>query len=110
MKLLLDENLSRRLVPVLQQAYPQTSHVVLLGLERAGDREIWHHARACDFVIVTKDEDFVGLLGVLGFPPRLIRILSGNASNDRVAKALLDARERIEASFSAGQVGLIELY
>ena len=37
MKLLLDENLSRRLVPFLQHAYPGTSQVVLLGLESASD-------------------------------------------------------------------------
>ena len=35
MKLLLDENLSRRLVPFLQEAYPGSSQVVLLGLEQA---------------------------------------------------------------------------
>jgi hypothetical protein len=37
MKLLLDENLSRRLVPFLQEAYPGSSQVVLLGLEQASD-------------------------------------------------------------------------
>ncbi|MBP6808741.1 MAG: DUF5615 family PIN-like protein [Chromatiaceae bacterium] len=37
MKLLLDENLSRRLVPFLQAAFPGSSQVVLEGLERAND-------------------------------------------------------------------------
>jgi predicted nuclease of predicted toxin-antitoxin system len=40
MKLLLDENLSRRLVPFLQNAYPDSSQVVLLGLESATDLSI----------------------------------------------------------------------
>ena len=35
MKLLLDENLSRRLVPFLQQDYPGSSQVLLLGLALA---------------------------------------------------------------------------
>lgn len=35
MKLLLDENLSRRLIPFLQHDYPGSSQVVLLGLEAA---------------------------------------------------------------------------
>ncbi len=35
MKLLLDENLSRRLVPFLQQDYPGSTQVALIGLERA---------------------------------------------------------------------------
>lgn len=55
MKLLLDENLSRRLVPFLQAAYPGSTQVALEGLERASDLGIWQYAKAHDFVIVTKD-------------------------------------------------------
>lgn len=51
MNLLLDQNLSRRLVPVLEPAYPGTSQVVLLGMERASDREIWQFAREQGFLI-----------------------------------------------------------
>ena len=46
MKLLLDENLSRRLVPFLQHDYPGTNQVVLIGMESASDKDIWHKARA----------------------------------------------------------------
>ena len=62
MKLLLDENLSRRLVPFLLHDYPGSSHVSLLGLESASDVDvwnIWNTAKAQDFVIVTRDADFV---------------------------------------------------
>lgn len=41
MKLLLDENLSRRLVPFLQHDYPDSAQVVLLGLESASDIVVW---------------------------------------------------------------------
>ena len=58
MKLLLDENLSRRLIPFLLHDYPGSGHVVLTGLESASDRQIWEHARAHGFVIVTRDADF----------------------------------------------------
>ncbi|MBA3596291.1 MAG: DUF5615 family PIN-like protein [Methylibium sp.] len=44
MKLLLDENLSRRIVPALQAAYPGTSQVVLEGLQQASDATVWQHA------------------------------------------------------------------
>lgn len=44
MKLLLDENLSRRLVPALKDHYPGTSQVVLEGLEAAEDQKIWDYA------------------------------------------------------------------
>jgi predicted nuclease of predicted toxin-antitoxin system len=58
MKLLLDENLSRRLVPFLLTAYPESTQVVLVGLEAASDVQIWEYAKAHDFVIVTQDADF----------------------------------------------------
>ena len=40
MKLLLDENLSRRLVPFLQENYPESSQVALLGMEQTSDVEL----------------------------------------------------------------------
>ena len=58
MKLLLDENLSRRLIPFLQHDYPGSSQVVLLGLEAASDSVVWHIAKDHGFVIVTRDADF----------------------------------------------------
>ena len=40
MKLLLDENLSRRIVPFLQSAFPGSTQVALLGLETASDSQM----------------------------------------------------------------------
>jgi len=74
MKLLLDENLSRRLVPFLQHAYPETSQVVLLGMESATDKEVWQRARDEGFVIVPRDADFQELSLVWGQPPQVIRL------------------------------------
>ena len=58
MKLLLDENLSRRLVPFLQHDFPDTSQVVLLGMQSASDKEVWQKAKDDGYVIVTRDADF----------------------------------------------------
>ncbi|MBK4734870.1 DUF5615 family PIN-like protein [Noviherbaspirillum sp. DKR-6] len=45
MKLLLDENISRRILPMRIESYPDSSHVSLLGIERADDRSIWRFAK-----------------------------------------------------------------
>lgn len=58
-KLLLDENLSRRLAPSLQAVYPGSSQVDLLDLSGANDHAVWTYARAHDFAIVTKDDDYL---------------------------------------------------
>ena len=41
MKLLFDQNLSPRLVTRLTDIYPGSSHVFLLGLDKAEDSEVW---------------------------------------------------------------------
>lgn len=100
MKLLLDENLSRRLAPLLQERFPESSQVCLLGLERASDREIWDYAKAHGFVVVTCDSDFEALSLLYGAPPAVIRLKSGNLSRAAILALLNDhhalLRELIE--------------
>ena len=58
MKLLLDQNLSPRLAENLIVLFPDSAHVRHLGLERAGDEEVWRHARDHEHVLVSNDADF----------------------------------------------------
>ena len=74
MSLLLDENLSPRLVQRLASLFPGLIHVRDVGLKTATDGEIWDWARANDCTIVTTDADFVALSQRLGWPPKLIRM------------------------------------
>jgi predicted nuclease of predicted toxin-antitoxin system len=89
-RLLLDENLSRRLVPFLQAAFPGSSQVVLEGLERANDWEVWQYASEQGFVVVTKDSDFHELSVLHGQPPQVIWLQIGNASKARIMQVLLN--------------------
>lgn len=109
MKLLLDENLSYRIVSSLQDCYPGSTQVTLVGLERAHDRAIWAYAKANDYVIVTKDEDFQGLLGTVGHPPQIIRLLIGNSVNQTVINALLHNASVIIATLEDPKIGLVEI-
>jgi predicted nuclease of predicted toxin-antitoxin system len=77
-KLLLDQNLSPRLVRTLEAAYPGSSHVRLVGLRDADDAVVWEFARDHDFIIVSKDSDFHQRSFVFGFPPKVIWIRRGN--------------------------------
>ena len=45
MKLLLDENLSDRVVPQILDLYPDSAHVKLLGLMQTNDTLIWSYAQ-----------------------------------------------------------------
>ncbi len=109
MKLLLDENLSRRVVPLLQAAFPESSQVVLEGLEQSSDLEVWQYAKNHGFVIVTKDSDFYELSLLHGTPPRVICLQVGNVSKGKVMELLLDHREAIEQRFADPETAYIEI-
>lgn len=79
--LLLDENVSPRLVPKLEPLFPGTrcvERVAELGAA-ATDRAVWQYARTRGLAIVTKDKDFVDLVVRFGHPPKVIRLTIGNA-------------------------------
>lgn len=109
MKLLLDENLSRRLVPFLQEAYPGTSQVALIGLESVTDRVLWDFARTQDYVLVTKDADFEELSILNGAPPYVIWLRGDNPDKGTVLKLLLENRTHIESAI-ASAIACVELY
>ena len=109
MKLLLDENLSRRLVPFLSHDFPGSSHVVLLGLESASDKEVWQRARDDGFVVVTRDADFQELSLVWGAPPQVIRLRTPNQTRAAVLKLLLDNKDIITSALLSEGRASIEL-
>lgn len=53
MKLLLDQNLSYRLLASLVELYPESAQVGQLGMGESSDHEIWDYAKRNEFVIVT---------------------------------------------------------
>ncbi len=62
MKLLFDESLSPRLVVLLRDLFPESESALLNGLAGVGDRKILSYAAANDFILVSTDSDFEGLL------------------------------------------------
>ena len=59
LKLLLDQNLSFRLLDKLEAAYLSSAHVKFVGLDQADDLTVWQFAKDNGFTIVTKDSDGV---------------------------------------------------
>ena len=78
MRLLFDQNLSFRLVQRLDDLFPGSSQVRLLGLAAAKDAEIWRFAKENEFGIVTLDADFGDMAGLYGPPPQVIWLRCGN--------------------------------
>lgn len=84
-----DSQLSQYLAPWLAETFGMEAHSAQeLGLLQATDREIYQAAREAGAVIMTKDNDFLGLLNRLGSPPQVLWITCGNTSNARLRQIL----------------------
>lgn len=95
MKLLLDENLSLRLVESLADLYPESNHVHNLGLGGAGDSEVWDYAKQHGLAIVSKDSDFAERSVLEKNPPKIIWIRLGNCATADVERLLRSMHEAI---------------
>ena len=62
MKLLFDESLSPRLVELLRDLFPESESALRNGLAGGGDLRILEYASAGNFILVSTDSDFEGLL------------------------------------------------
>ncbi|MBF0455787.1 MAG: DUF5615 family PIN-like protein [Magnetococcales bacterium] len=109
MKLFLDQNLSRRMAPMLQERFPGTVSAALLNMKRSSDQEIWEYARENGFVIVTRDSDFQDMSVVLGSPPPVIRLLMRNPSWRYVGGRLLEIESSILESLESGEIAYLEV-
>jgi predicted nuclease of predicted toxin-antitoxin system len=87
-KLLLDENLSHRVLSKIVDLYPGSSHVKDNNLIQADDEVVWNFAKQNDFIIVSKDSDFHQRSLVRGHPPKLIYLRVGNCSTERIVEVL----------------------
>jgi predicted nuclease of predicted toxin-antitoxin system len=87
-KLLLDENLSPRLVELLRDLYSDVIHVRDIGLASANDDAIWRFAASNARMIVTKDEDFNQRAFLIGPPPKVVWLRVGNATTPDISQLL----------------------
>lgn len=110
MKLLLDENLSRRVVPFIQEAFPDSTQIALLGMENSIDKDIWQYAHDNNYVIVTKDSDFYEMSLLYGQPPKIIWLKIGNQTKAATIRVLIENSADIERLLIAEDKSCIEIY
>ncbi len=109
MKLLLDENLSPKLVKPLASTYPDSVHVNDIGLTGRDDITVWQYARSHGFTIVSKDNDFRQMAFLQGPPPKVIWLAVGNAGTKAILQLLLDRATVVKEFHSALDESLLVL-
>lgn len=111
MKLLLDANISWRLSAILKNHFEDCIHVDYSGLASpASDMAIWDFALDNDLVIVTNDDDFLNLVNLKGFPPKVVLLRTGNQSNSYLGDILIKHKEHIQQFCLSADIGLLEIF
>ncbi len=110
MKLLFDQNLSRKLCPQLDDVFPDSQHVLQLGLDAANDLTIWQHARDNGIALATQDADYVILATLHGAPPKILWLRCGNQPTRAIEQLIRTHIENIHR-FERSQTGIVlEIY
>ena len=99
MKLLLDQNLSWKLVAELENLFPDTIHIKSVLTVDTTDRDIWLYAKENGFAIVSKDDDFEQRSILLGHPPKVIWLRLGNCTTKQIV-ILLQRFEKTILAFN----------
>jgi predicted nuclease of predicted toxin-antitoxin system len=95
-KLLLDQNISFRVIKSIEKIFVGSEQVRRIGLENSTDKDIWSYAKANGFTIVTFDSDFNDLSLLHGQPPKVIWIRMRNISTDNLIDVLNDKVSQIK--------------
>jgi predicted nuclease of predicted toxin-antitoxin system len=108
MKLLLDANISWRIVKDLSVHFGEVNHISDFLPHDAKDSEIWELALNKGFTIITNDMDFVNLLTIKGWPPKIIILKQGNQSNKAIRNLLITNKNELLIFDSNDSIGILE--
>ncbi len=108
MKFLVDNQLPPVLARFLSEDLGfEALHVTDIGLRDATDANIWHYASSNDFVLISKDDDFVTMFSRTP-SARLLWVRVGNCRREFLLKVFKEQWQRILGRFENGEL-FIEL-
>ena len=105
----LDASQSPRIARWIREELGRSSQALReIGLRDAEDESIFERARADDAILLTKDKDFVDLVGRFGHPPAVIWLRCGNTSETSMKRILSDHLDAT-LEFIAGGEAIVEI-
>ena len=111
MKLLVDQNISYRIVKLINDKNWMLDHVKDLGLTDSSDFQIFQFARSNKYnAVITLDEDFNSLQLIHGVPPKIIWLRTGNCSTNVLAGTILRNSETIHDFLLEKSLDCVEIF
>jgi predicted nuclease of predicted toxin-antitoxin system len=96
MKLLIDANISYKIVGKIKSIFPDSLHVNNEKVKLNTDIEIWKYSNEHDFAILTYDADFYDIGLLKGSPPIIIWIRRGNLTISEITELLFINQLKIQ--------------
>ena len=109
MKLLLDENLSFRLIELLARDFPDSRHVDTVGLHSQSDATIANSPATMTSSLFRRTMTFVSSRCFRGAPPKVIWLSVGNSGTEAILRLLIDGLPKIEAFIAVREESLLVL-
>jgi predicted nuclease of predicted toxin-antitoxin system len=108
-RLLFDQNISARIVRLLKVSFIDCTQVTLEGLSNARDMDIWQWAQQNDCCIVTYDADFLDIITLRGFPPKVLLLRIGNHRTKELAEIFVQRKQVINDFLADKNIGCLEI-
>lgn len=109
MKILLDENVSYRIIKKIKHLFDDCKHVNEVGLIAEHDNDIWAFAQKHQYTILTFDADYQELSVLKGFPPKIIWLNTGNVRTEKLSALLIENIIQIENFHANENAGCLEI-
>lgn len=109
MKLLFDQNISFRIIKLIEDKIPNAIHVKEVGMENSSDLNIWKFAKKNNYSIVTFDSDFVELANFKGIPPKIIWLKLPNTRTAVLATLLNNKFDQINEFLISEEMSMISI-
>ncbi|MDN3654944.1 DUF5615 family PIN-like protein [Ferruginibacter paludis] len=110
MKLLLDANISGRVVDRLKIHFRDCLHVDEIGLPvPLKDIDIWKYALLNNCTIVTNDKDFLNLLIETAIPPKVVLIRTSNQSTMYLVGLMIKRADDFSALGNSNEYSFLDI-
>ncbi len=109
MKILLDQNISYKIIKKLNHLYEEITQIGRLGMAQTDDAMVWQYARTHGYMLVTYDIYFQERNAVSGHPIKIIWLRTDNTSTPHIIQLLTDHHEAIEQFYQSPEHSCLEI-
>ncbi len=96
MEFLCDVHISKKLCKYLSKNYSSCTHInEILEKWNTTDTDICNYADNNNLIVITKDQDFKNSFILKNTPKKLIRIILGNISNEKLIQLFIQFEKQI---------------